>query len=275
MKEKLKINGAIYAVEVHQNDSSLPWLLMLHGFMGDGRAFHHMVKGLSQACNPITIDLLGHGESEKMYDARRHGEEHQIADIISIVHQLGVAPVFLYGYSMGGRLAFKTALEAPELFKGLILESMTYGIINEQERTERRKVDARRAQKIKDNYEGFLSKWEELALFQSPIEVDDQLANQYKKIHLDQDPRAMAASMIGFSTGSMEPMRNDFPGFNKPVMVLAGSGDEKYITISRSLVSYFDNVHLCHIKAGHRIHIDNPKELIQEINFFIDQNSLL
>ncbi|MBN2731538.1 MAG: 2-succinyl-6-hydroxy-2,4-cyclohexadiene-1-carboxylate synthase [Balneolaceae bacterium] len=275
MKQELQINGVIYAVEVHQNNSSLPWLLMLHGFMGDGRTFHHLAEGLSEACNPITVDLLGHGESEKIDDANRYNEKHQVADIISIVQQLGVTPVFLYGYSMGGRLAFKTALEAPALVKGLILESTTYGIIDNQERAERRKVDARRAQKIKEDYEGFLSKWEELALFESPIDIDEQLSIQYKKIHLDQDPGAMSASLIGFGTGAMQPIRDNVTGFNKPALVLAGSADEKYIAISCSLGSYFDNVHVCHIKAGHRIHVDNPNKLIQEINFFIDQNSLL
>lgn len=273
--EELKINDTVYSINIHQNDSSLPYLLMLHGFMGDVRVFEHLIDDLTEACNPITLDLLGHGKSEKPVEAERYCEKHQIDDLVTITQQLGLSPLFLYGYSMGGRLALKTALENPDFLKGLILESTTYGILDDDERAKRRQVDAQGAKEINQNYNAFLSKWEELALFQSPLATDEQLAGKYKNIHLSQDPKAMAASIIGFGTGSMEPVRNHFPGFHKPVMVLVGSCDQKYVEISRSLVSYFNNVHLCYIKAGHRIHLDNPGQLAQEINLFIHKNSFL
>ncbi len=275
MSKELRINGATYAIEIHQNDSSLPWVVMLHGFMGDGRVFDHLVEKLTKFCNPVTVDLLGHGNSEKVYDADRYSEEHQTADIITLVQQLAIAPVFLYGYSMGGRLALKTAIKAPELLKGLILESTNYGINDEQERHQRRKADARRAETIITDFDGFLSQWGELELFQSPTKVDEALKNKYQAIQQEQDPQAMAASLLGFGAGSMEPVREQISKLNKPALVLAGTADKKYINISRSLVCYFSDAQLCHIKAGHRIHVDNPNTLIQEIDHFIEQKSLL
>lgn len=275
MKKSFKINGAKYAVRVHQQDSTLPWLVILHGFMGSGRAFQHLAAGLSEACNPITVDLLGHGHSEKITDAERYKEEHQIADIISLVKQLGIAPVFLYGYSMGGRLALKTAIEAPELLRGLVLESTNYGIVDDEERLQRRHDDSKRAEQIKANFPEFLSTWGKLELFESPHPIDDELQNKYKAIQQGQKPEAMAASLLGFGTGAMEPAREQISKFNKPALVLAGTADEKYINISRSLICYFSDARLCHIKAGHRIHIDNPSKLIQEINHFLVKKSLL
>lgn len=275
MKKKLNVNGATYAVEIHQRSSSLPSLLMLHGFMGDSRAFHHLLEGLSKSCNPITVDLLGHGQSDKIYTETRYNEEAQIADITALVQQLELARVFLYGYSMGGRLALKAALKFPELWGGLLLESTTYGLTDEKKRADRRRVDAQRAEKISIDYKTFLAQWKELALFNSPVRVDKQLAANYNHIHLSQDSHAMAASIVGFGTGSMAPVRTELHGFTKPVMVIAGTEDQKYINLSKSLVSYFDKAHLCHITAGHRVHLDNPQELVQEINFFLDQNSLL
>lgn len=312
----MKVNGAAYAIEIHQDDVPLPYLFMLHGFMGDGRVFHHLIDDLRSACNPVTIDLLGHGKSGKIHDFHRYKEEQQIADIIQIVEKIsadsgisdstyaGCGPdindftgaglgaggsvkasagarahaipglPFLYGYSMGGRLALKTALQAPKMFAGLILESTNPGIKDNAERAERRTTDAMRARRIKNDYPAFLAEWEDLPLFKSPLKPDEKLENKYKEIHLAQDAEAMAASLLGFGTGSMKPVFRDvITNYKNPAMVVAGTEDQKYMKISQSLTSYFEQANFCPIPAGHRVHLDNPSQLSREITQFTNQNS--
>lgn len=273
--ERISVNNQEYAVQIHQRDENLPQLLMLHGFMGDHRVFDHLIDELCESCNPVTVDLLGHGASSKPTDSSRYNEISQIEDIVGIIYTLNLFPVFLYGYSMGGRLALKTAFSNSDLFKGLILESTTNGIEEPQKRKERQHVDQRRANQIESDYESFLSKWEEAALFQSPKEVDEDLLIKYHQIHLDQNPQTMAASLRGFGTGFMTPETEHFPGFNKPTLLIAGSGDDKYKKINRELTFFFSNIHLCFIKAGHRVHLDNPPNLVQELINHIDKNILL
>jgi 2-succinyl-6-hydroxy-2,4-cyclohexadiene-1-carboxylate synthase len=294
---KLKINGVEYAIEIQQDDASLPYLFMLHGFMGDGRVFHPMTEILREACNPITVDLLGHGETEKIYDPHRYREEQQWADIIEIVKQTaeiimgvkrgntragttttartGGTPYlpFLYGYSMGGRLALKTALQAPEVFGGLILESTNYGISDEAKRADRRQADARRARQIKEDYPAFLREWEKLPLFKSPHKTDEKLENRYKEIHLAQDPKAMAASLEGFGTGAMEPLQSA-THYKNSAMIVAGTVDQKYMKISQSLTSYFSEAQFFPISAGHRVHLDNPAQLGRETMSFIQGEAI-
>ena len=268
--ELLEINKQEYAVQIHQQDENLPWLLMLHGFMGDHRVFNHLIKDLTVSCNPVTIDLLGHGQSSKPTDAARYNESHQIDDILQLIYKLNLFPLFLYGYSMGGRLALKTAFKDSDLFRGLILESTTNGIEDEGERKKRQQIDQQRANAVESDYEAFLSKWEEAPLFQSPLAVDQELLGKYHQIHLDQNPDAMVASLLGFGTGLMTPETEYTKGFNKPVMLIAGSADEKYKRINKQLTNFFSNVHLCFIKAGHRVHLDSPNELTNELTNFID-----
>ncbi len=268
----LKINGVIYGTKVHQNVDSLPYLFMLHGFMGDGHVFDHLTDNLCKACNPVTVDLLGHGKSKKVHDPDRYGEEQQIADIIELVEQTVDTSPTLYGYSMGGRLALKTALQAPEAFAGLILESTNYGIMDDGKRADRRQADARRAREIRKNYPAFLAEWEQLPLFKSPLKTDEKLENSYKKIHLSQDPKAMAASLVGFGTGNMKPVCEAITHYKNPAMIIAGTGDQKYMKISQSLTSYFDQALFCPIPAGHRVHLDNPLQLCRELSHFINQN---
>ena len=274
MLKELDVNGVRYAMRLHRINPSLPCLLMLHGFMGDSRGFNHLAEGLGKTCNPITLDLLGHGETEKSYDPDRYGENRQIEDILSIAKSIGMSPLFLYGYSMGGRLALKTAQFEPSLFKGLILESTTFGITNEEDRRKRQKTDKMRAKAIQEDFTGFLKEWEALPLFQSENRSRNQSSEQfsYKKIHSEQDPEALAASLKGFGTGFMTPLTKRDQKYNGPVLLLAGSDDQKYIDINKKLKQFFEHADIRILSAGHRVHVDNPANLTREINLFIEQN---
>ncbi len=270
--KKLDVNGCTYAVHVCREDDSLPSLLMLHGFMGSGRVFDHLAGRLSEFCTPVTVDLLGHGRSEKSCEPQRYREERQVEDILDITRQLRLTRPFLYGYSMGGRLALKTALQAPELFSGLVLESAQPGIDSKAERQSRRAADRKRAKQMAEDFESFLAEWFHKSLFQSSVAVNSNLQSRYKKIQSDQDPKALAASLEGFGTGRMVPVWDrlgDYPG---PVLLLAGSEDEKYSEINDTMVRLFDNAVLNAPKAGHRVHLDNPEEFLYALNHFLSQN---
>jgi len=266
---KITLNNAVYFYEEHQVLHELPSLLMLHGFMGSSRVFDHLLNDLSKVCNPITVDLLGHGQSEEIYEPTRYRKKHQIKDMKELIKHIASSALFLYGYSMGGRLALKTALEAPELFTGLILESTTCGIERESERAERREEDRKRALEIRDDFDSFLSKWGKLKLFKSDTEPNPKLKERYQKIQENQDPRAIAASLSGFSTGNMQPVKKQLRNFPVPVLLLAGSRDEKYTDINNTMAQLFTTAEFKKLKAGHRVHLDNPAAVVNTIKQFI------
>jgi len=266
----IKINDVTYAYQ--QQEANLPPLLMLHGFMGDHRVFDHLNKKLTKFCNPIVIDLLGYGESSKPSNPDRHHESKQIKDILFLINKLKLQNPYLYGYSMGGRLALKIALAQPNSFQGLILESANCGITEKQARLERQKVDNLRADQIEDDFESFLSGWTSLDLFDSPLPIDKKLAQKYHRIQSEQLPAALAASLRGFGTGTMTPAYNEVTNFTRPVLLLAGSADKKYQQINNELVNRFPNAIFKSVKAGHRVHLDNPTALLNEIKNFITIN---
>jgi len=266
---KITLNNTVYFYKEHQVRHELPSLLMLHGFMGSGCVFEHILDGLCEFCNPITIDLLGHGKSEKVYDPEQYREDKQIADILELAGTIEFSDIFLYGYSMGGRLALKTALEAPEFFTGLILESTTCGIERKSERAERRKEDKRRAEEIQQDFDSFLSRWSKSELFSSDPETNPPLKDRYKQIQKNQDPKAIAASITGFSTGNMQPVKKQLRNFPVPVLLLAGSRDEKYTDINNTMAQLFTTAEFKKLKAGHRVHLDNPAAVVNTIKQFI------
>lgn len=268
----IEINKMRYAVELHQQKEQLSSLLMLHGFMGDHRALDHLTEYLADFCNPITIDLLGFGRSSKPENPKRYSETNQVRDICGIIGKLELNHTFLFGYSMGGRLALKTALTSPENVKGLLLESTNCGISDPDERKERRKTDAGRAQKIQQDFGHFLSRWKELEIFNSPLPENKSLIRDYQKMQSEQSPPALAASLTGFGTGSMTPVCSDLQNLELPVLLLAGSGDEKYQQINKFMEKQFPNATFSSIEAGHRTHLDNPKAFIEEVKNFIANN---
>ncbi len=264
----IEINDLSYTYKIHQRNEELPRLLMLHGFMGDHRVFGHLIDDLCESCNPITLDLLGHGKSSKPTNSAGYKENQQIDDILSLIQELHISPLILFGYSMGGRLALKTALKNPAIFEGLILESTNCGITDKSEREERRQTDEQRALAIENDFKNFLAKWKELTLFQSPLPVNEELAQKYHEIQQEQEPTAMAASLRGFGTGSMIPVCDKLKQFNLPVLLLTGSDDKKYQQINRYLAEQFPNATFSSIRAGHRTHLDNPGGFIREIITF-------
>src|SRR5699024_7183622 len=124
----IEINNVSYAVKSHQEREGLPRLLLLHGFMGDHRAFSDLINDLGKFCNPITVDLLGHGRSSKPANPEIYYEKQQVDDLATLIGRLDISPLFLHGYSMVEGVALKTALAHPDLFRALILESTTCGI---------------------------------------------------------------------------------------------------------------------------------------------------
>ena len=270
--KQYQIHGQSYTIEIHQQDEQLPYLLMLHGFMGDRRVFGHLINELTAFCNPICLDLLGFGKSSKPSDPKRYEVKHQIKDIRQLINQLNCEPLILHGYSMGGRLALSLALQKPELFNGLVLESTNCGISNPKQRRQRQQLDATWAKQLTTNFDAFLSDWKELELFQSPRPIDEQLIQKYHHIQSEQSPKALSASLRGFGTGSMPAVCHKLPELELPTLLLAGSADEKYQQINNNLVDQLPNATFLSIEAGHRTHLDNPAAFVTKLRKYFNEH---
>jgi pimeloyl-ACP methyl ester carboxylesterase len=98
-----------------------PPLVCVHGSLCDFRIWspvlgplsrHHRLICVSlRHCFPEHWDGQGNG-----YDLAQH-----VADLIAFIPGLGVGPVDLMGHSRGGYVAFRTALQRPDLVRKLIL----------------------------------------------------------------------------------------------------------------------------------------------------------
>lgn len=271
---KLKIRGVKYHFKIHQDKDALPYLILLHGFMGSGKYFDFLVPELKPFCNPITIDLLGHGQTEGAEMHYRFSTKEQIADLTKLITEQLPGPAFLLGYSMGGRLALQLAVHKQNLFAGLILESTTFGIENRQEREVRQSLDASRADSILGDFNGFLNNWSTLPIFESDFATKEQL-RLISEIQKNQNPLWINNSLLGFGTGTMPLIKNKLGNLKLPVQLIAGGKDRKYIHIMNTMHKAILGSSFEIIKnAGHRVHLDHPELYIKTIKNFIAKHKI-
>lgn len=244
--------------------------MFFHGFMGSGNVFDPLIKQLTESCNPVSIDLLGHGESSAPPVPTRFTAELQASDLISILDRLHFHNLFLYGYSMGGRLAQHLFVSDPSRFSGLILESTHCGITDENERKIRKAADEKRAKEIEGDYKRFLDRWIELPLFNSP---ESAAEFDYKLVLRNQNPKLMAASLRGFGAGAMPPVCGQLQNIKKPVGLLAGKADQKYVDKMAEMTQLCNRPEFEIIDgAGHRVHVDQPNQTAKFITQFLNQH---
>jgi 2-succinyl-6-hydroxy-2,4-cyclohexadiene-1-carboxylate synthase len=249
-----------YSVTLHQSKPELPFLLMLHGFMGSGRVFDHLIPQIKIFSNPLTIDLVGHGDTRTPDNSSLYQTENQIHQLTSILERLRFEPMVLYGYSMGGRLALQLATAYPRFFSGLILESAHCGLSSPEQRKARVQTDQKRADQINKNQQNFLNKWASLPLFSQTPETFKTI---YRDISMKQNAEQMAYSLLEFGSGVMPNICDKLSSLQMPVHLVAGSQDPSYVSRMTQMSVQIPVSHL-HIvlSAGHRVHTDQPQEIL-------------
>lgn len=260
--------GATYHARIHQNKPGLPWLMMFHGFMGSGSVFEPIIPELASVCNPVTVDLLGHGKTSAPAEAGRFETEEQVKDISSILDRLQITELYLYGYSMGGRLALQFAAANREKLKGLILESTHCGISDQKEKAERQHTDLTRAEEIETDFSRFLEKWATMSMFKP-----EEKNTRYYSVMKHQKPELMAASLRGFGSGVMPSVCNELKSMQFKILMIAGADDQKYVEKMSEMA------HLCEDsdfkvldETGHRAHAGKPNKFAELIKQYITQN---
>lgn len=258
---RLFADSIFYHCTIHQSKKRLPYLLMFHGFMGSGEVFNPLINKLCSFCNPVTIDLAGHGKTETPDKAGLFTAERQSAQIHSLLNRLQFAPLYLYGYSMGGRLAFQMLAKYSHLFDGAVIESAHCGIQSEKDREVRIQTDKKRAEQIEENFRKFVDDWLILPLFKH---TPDEAARHYEKIIRAQKPELMSRVLKEFGAGVMPDVCKNILKIKKPVDLICGSLDEKYVNRLSELSEGNENINL-HIveKAGHRVHTGQPDEVLR------------
>lgn len=115
------VNGLNLYYETHGEGRPM---ILLHGGLGSGEMFGPILPTLSASHRVIAVDLQGHGRTA---DVDRPIDERLMADdIAALIDHLGLERPDLVGYSLGGGVAFRTAVKYPEKVGKLVVASVYF-----------------------------------------------------------------------------------------------------------------------------------------------------
>lgn len=96
-----------------------PTMIMLHGHPSKAEEWAPVLREFSEHNHVIALDLLGYGESDEPDIQYTIGD--QVRVVRGLMRELGIPKARILGYSMGGWIALKLAVESPDVVEKLVL----------------------------------------------------------------------------------------------------------------------------------------------------------
>jgi 2-succinyl-6-hydroxy-2,4-cyclohexadiene-1-carboxylate synthase len=255
---------------VTQGDSQNPPLVLLHGFLANHKDWQETVKTFKENYYCIVIDLPGHGGS--VINESNDSFEGCAAQINAILDSLNLECCHLLGYSMGGRIALYTILSYPDRFQSFIMEGSCPGLKTKEEQEERVKQDAyiaKRIEKEKNNFRGYLDKWYEQPFFKS-LKDDPVKYEFFLESRLENNPMQVAYALRVFGIGAQISLWERLAEVKVPVCLIVGEDDSKFYCFAEDMKKRFKQAELYVISVcGHNVHIEKTEEYVRILSNFL------
>ncbi len=219
--------------------------------------------------------VLVHGftQSPASWDAvRRHIPDHVRAEPIEVVTpevpdgldfastaravlEMGGRATY-GGYSLGGRLCLRGALDFPDLVRAVVLVSASPGIANDEERAERARLDDELASRVGSiGVHAFLRQWLAQPLFSTLEAGEDEVAGRASETSVER----LEHQLRVLGQGAQPPMWEALPSLGMPVTVVTGRKDHKYESIGDDMVAALPGSVRVHVDGGHALPLEHPE----------------
>ncbi len=98
-------------------------LILLHGLLLSQEMHRPLAKDLAARGNRvITLDLLGHGHSDRPRDMWRYSMATFGAQVVALMDHLEIERAVVMGTSLGANTALEVAARSPERLQGMVIE---------------------------------------------------------------------------------------------------------------------------------------------------------
>ncbi len=240
-------------------------LILLHGLLLSQEMHRPLAEDLAARGNRvITMDLLGHGHSDRPRDMWRYSMATYGAQVIALMDHLKIEQAVVMGTSLGANVALEVASRDPERLRGLVIEMP-----------------------VLDN--GLM--WSALTFtpllvaltFGEPVmkllarvtrAVPRQVLPHYGNVILDlvrQEPGPSGALLQGLFFGRIAPPRGERATFTAPTLVLGHPRDPVHpFSDAGMLVKEMQNARLLEAESLVELRL-HPERLTAEIADFLDE----
>ena len=235
-------------------------VVFLHGFLENSTMWDFFEAEFSKKYRVITIDLLGHGETECL--GYIHTMEDMADMVHAVLHELRIRKAIFTGHSMGGYVALAFAELYPDMVKGIALQNSTSRADSDE-----RKLNRDRAIKaVKQSYTNFV-RMSIANLFSE--DNRERLAPEIEAVKeeaLKTPLQGIVAALEGMKTRKDREVILHFAPY--PVLLVLGKKDPVMnYTESIDQIDGTD-VKLITYPDGHMAHIEDRDILLKDLTAF-------
>ena len=235
-------------------------IVLLHGFLENSNMWSFCLESLSKKHRIITIDLLGHGQTDCL--GYVHTMEEMAAVVQFVLHKLRIRKVSLIGHSMGGYVALAFAELYPESIKKIMLLNST----SKADDAERKLNRERAIEAVKQNKNTFTQL--AIANLFSP-DNRERLQAEIEKVRIEALQTPIQGVIAAIEGMKIRKDREFLLQENRfPVTLVAGKKDPVLNLESLNQQTSHKGVTLIWLPDGHMSHLENQEEVLEIIHQF-------
>jgi pimeloyl-ACP methyl ester carboxylesterase len=240
-------------------------VILLHGLLLSQEMHRPLAEDLAARGNRvITIDLLGHGSSDRPRDMWRYSMPIYGRQVIALMDHLKLEQAVVMGTSLGANAALEVAAQAPERLRGLVIEMpvLDNGLLGSALAFTPLLVSLTFGEPVMK------------LLASAARAVPRRLLPHYGNVLLDlvrQEPGPGGALMQGLFFGRIAPPRSERATFQAPALVLGHQRDPVHpFSDAGMLASELPNARLLVADSLLELRM-KPDRLTGEIAAFLDE----
>ena len=229
-------------------------IVLLHGFLENKGMWDFYIPEFTKKNRVITIDLLGHGETECLSYVQTMEDN---ADAVhAVLSELRIRKAIFVGHSMGGYVALAFAEIYPDTIKGLVLLNSTARGDNAERKTNR----DRAIKAVKQSFINFISLSISNLFSESNRERLASTIDGVKKEALKTPLQGIVASLEGMKIRQDREVLLHLTPYPKLLIL----GEKDPILNYEETKEQIENttVKLVTFPDGHMSHIENQDQLL-------------
>src|ERR1700690_4117299 len=240
-------------------------LVLLHGLLLSQEMHRPLAEDLAARGNRvITLDLLGHGESDRPRDMWRYSMSIFGEQVIGLMDHLEIEQAVVMGTSLGANTALEIASVAPERLRGMVIEMpvLDNGLLSSALTFTPLLVALTFGEPLMK------------LLAQGARAVPRRLLPHYGNVMLDtirQEPGPGGALLQGLFFGRIAPPRSERRTFQTPTLVMGHPRDPVHpFSDAGMLAKEMPNARLLEANSLVELRL-HPERLTGEIAAFLDE----
>lgn len=240
-----------------------PYLLLLHGVMSSRSQWLANVEELQKFCNPVLVELLGHGRSPSPIDPACYLPQAYVAFFEELRRELGVPDWFVCGQSFSAGLTMRYCLTHPDHLKGQIFTNSVSALAPAE--TAERQADRKRT--ISTLRETGRAAIPNMRYFprkgRLPDVVFDEMIADIDLL----DPTGLALGMEYTVPGLS--VREDFRRTAVPTLMINGAWEKVFQPVAELAVELLPLIERVDLDGGHSVNAENAHGFNKAVADFV------